>query len=361
MSMAQPIVIGGGPAGSAVAIHLIGAGARPVVYERQPVPGDALCGGFISWKTLERVEKLGIPRAMLGGHAISRLRLVAGKDARSLALPRPAAGVSRRRLDGLLLDHARKLGAEVRQAAVRFEEGRFRLADGGRLPGDSFFLATGKYDLRGLGGRRRARSAQDPFLGLRVRLAPTPALAEALAGHIELHLFHGGYAGLVLHEDGSANLCMAVRKSLLAAAEGDPARLIGRLGKNHPVLAERLSALPEGAAIDAIGHVPYGWRETHGREGLFRLGDQAGVIPSLAGEGIGIALASAEMAVWHWRDHGAGGAHAFQRKLAARLRTPIAVAGFISSLGTDDGTAPWLTRLASLPGAARLVALATRV
>src|SRR3546814_3142160 len=38
---------------------------------------------------------------------------------------------------------------------------------------------------------------------------------------------------------------------------------------------------------------------------LFRLGDQAGVIPSLAGEGMGLALASADAAVAAWR-HGGG-------------------------------------------------------
>ena len=40
--------------------------------------------------------------------------------------------------------------------------------------------------------------ADDPALGLRWRLAATPAMTALLAGRIELHLLRGGYAGLVL-------------------------------------------------------------------------------------------------------------------------------------------------------------------
>ncbi len=66
---------------------------------------------------------------------------------------------------------------------------------------DGLFLATGKYDLRNL---PRPRRAGDPALGLRLRLPASAAREALLAGSIELHLFAGGYAGVVLQEDGSA-------------------------------------------------------------------------------------------------------------------------------------------------------------
>src|SRR3546814_3909256 len=95
---------------------------------------------------------------------------------------------------------------------------------------------------------------------------------------------------------------MAVRKSRLAAAKGSPAILFAQLADENPALGERLSALTATQHVDAIGRVPYGWRATGTQPGVFRLGDQAGVIPSLAGEGIGIALASAQCAIRHWRE-----------------------------------------------------------
>jgi flavin-dependent dehydrogenase len=72
--------------------------------------------------------------------------------------------------------------------------------------------------------------------------------------------------------------------------------------------------------------VPYGWIARDTRPGLFRLGDQAAVIPSLAGEGIAIALASGAMAGRHWLARGADGAVAFQRELAARATRPVRTA-----------------------------------
>ncbi len=60
--------------------------------------------------------------------------------------------------------------------------------------------------------------------------------------------------------------------------------------------------------------------------GLFRLGDQAAVIPSLAGEGISIALASGALAARHWLEHGADGAASYQRELARRATGPVRVA-----------------------------------
>src|SRR3546814_3428315 len=88
-----------------------------------------------------------------------------------------------------------------------------------------------------------------------------------------------------LQEDGSGNLCLAVRKSWLDEAGGDPIALLRALGGALPHLGERLAHADWSQAVDAIGHVPYGWRTAESAPALFRLGDQAGVIPSLAGEG----------------------------------------------------------------------------
>ena len=73
--------------------------------------------------------------------------------------------------------------------------------------------------------------------------------------------------------------------------------------------------------------MPYGWIARSTERGLFRLGDQAAVIPSLAGEGISIALASGTLAARAWLERGADGATAYQRELAALAARPLRVAG----------------------------------
>jgi len=245
------------------------------------------------------------------------------------------------------------------QGTASFADGQLWV-DGAPTLWESLFLATGKHDLRGL-PRSRGAAGGDPMMGLRLRVAPSDALRRELTGAIEMHLFAGGYAGIVLQEDGSANVCMAVRKSRLAAAQGKPGLLLAELAAANPHLAARLADVPGDPAFDAVGHVPYGWRARSGVPGVFRLGDQAGVIPSLAGEGIGIALASAEGAVRFWRSGGGAMAPAFQHHFATRLRGPMAAAGMAAKLGEGAMGANVLPLLASIPGAAALVARLTRV
>ena len=125
-------------------------------------------------------------------------------------------------------------------------------------------------------------------------------------------------------------------------------------------MLSRLAWLAVDADIDAIASVPYGWRATETEPGVYRLGDQAGVIPSLAGEGMGIALTSgilAGEAVLAGRP-----AEAFQRDLARRTGRPIAIARAILAFAERPASAPLLVRTMRLaPGLATLLARATRV
>jgi len=352
----DPLILGGGPAGSAAAITLAAGGRRPLLLERQTETGDAICGGFLSWHSLAVLDRLGLEG--LRGAPVARLRLISRRAAAEAALPRPALGISRRQLDRALLDHAARQGTRVaRGVTVREAQGRaLRLADGTGIEAETVLLATGKHDLRGLA---RPRRDADPALGLRVRLGPAAGLGRLVGDAIELHLFDRGYAGLVLQEDGSGNLCLAVRKSRLAEA-GGPAALLAAIGAEVPALGDRLAYLAAGADIDAIAAVPYGWRTAATDDGLFRLGDQCGVIPSLAGEGMGIALASGVAAA---RTVLAGGAApAYQARFAARTRRPIAVARAILAAAERPPTAPMLVGLMrAAPGLATLLARATRV
>lgn len=217
-------------------------------------------------------------------------------------------------------------------------------------------LASGKHDVR---GHARPRTAADPALGLRVRLGPAAALDRLVGDAIELHLFDRGYAGLVMQEDGTANLCLAVRKSRLAEA-GDPAGLLAAIGREVPALGERLAFLAAGTPVDAIAAVPYGWRTATTAAGIFRLGDQCGVIPSLAGEGMGIALASGEAVAAALAAGETAGR--FQQGFAARTARPIAIARSILAVAERPHSAALLPQLMRLaPGLATALARATRV
>jgi menaquinone-9 beta-reductase len=346
-----PLILGAGPAGCAAAITLARSGTPPQLLEAAHECGDALCGGFVSWRTLETLTGLGLDTGSLG-HPVRRLRLFAGRADAESHLPRPAIGISRRKLDSLLQQESVQAGAMIeRGVAVRALEVTLRLADSTVLAPETIMVATGKHGLRGLERHGDGEAA----VGLRLRLPAHPGLQTLVGDRIELHLFDQGYAGLVLQEDGSANLCLAVRKAGLAGAGGKPAALLKALAENNPAMAERLAYWDGQGMIDAIGAVPYGWIAHETRAGQFLLGDAAACIPSLAGEGNGLALASGVQAAQNWL---AGqDAAQFQRGFAARVERPIrralrlwhmAERPWIAQMAVRGvGIAPWLAGLAA--------------
>ncbi len=358
--MKGALILGGGPAGAAAAIGLARAGLPHLLIERTRETGDALCGGFLSWRTLETLATLGIEADALGPATVTRVRLFAGGRVVEAPLPHPAKGVSRHRLDTLMLGQAQALGARVERGAraTAVEGLQVRLAEGVTLEPEALILASGKHDVRGAARPADAKGA-DPALGLRVRVGPAPGLTRLVGDAIELHLFDRGYAGLVLQEDGSANLCLAVHRSRLTEAGGAEA-LLRALGEEVPALGERLGY--GHGATDAVANVPYGWRAREGVAALFRVGDQAGVIPSLAGEGMGIAVASGARAAAAYAAGGASAAPAFQRRLARDLRRPLALAGLVRDMAERPAlAAPGLALARVAPGMIQLLARATRV
>jgi flavin-dependent dehydrogenase len=354
MRRTPALIVGGGPAGAAAAIVLARGGLQPEVIERNAGPTDIVCGGFLGWDALAALRRLGLEPASLGARPIERLRLVSGDRQIEARLPKAAAGLSRRRLDSALLDLAGASGAKISlgSTARSGDPGRrlVRLADGEEIEAEALLLATGKHELRGLG-----RPEHGGSVGLRTALAGSPALGGALEGTIELHLFDGGYAGLLIQEDDSANFCLSVSRQRLGRA-GSVEALMAELAGDLPLLRERLEQ-GEAGGWSAVSGVPYGWRARATRPGLFRLGDQAAVIASLAGDGIAIALESGMAAARALLD--GSGAQDYQRRLSRRAARPLGVAEMLRWAAERRAPRAALMRLA--PRLAPLAARLTRI
>ena len=353
----MPLIIGGGPAGAAAAIILARGGRTPTVIERSAVPVDVLCGGFLSWTTLRLLHELDVDAIAFGAHPVRKLRIFAGERTAAINLPAPAAGLSRRRLDEALLARAAQAGAIIERGIMArvYESGTVQLTDGTGRAREHLILATGKHDLR---GAARPVPVHNPALGLRWRFAASERLAGALGDAMELHLFPGGYAGLIMQEEGAANLCLAVRHDAFVEAGRNPDATLEALLEAGPHLAERLA----GETMDkaqAVANIPYGWRARGDAGALYRVGDQLGVIPSLAGEGVGLALATgmaAADAVLAGRTPAA-----YQAQTSRRIARPIAIARALWHLAEQPRLArrviPMLDRH---PAPARLAMRLTR-
>ena len=359
--LVETLVVGGGPAGSATALTLARRGVQVDLIERQAGPHDVVCGGFLGWDALAALRRLGVEPETLGARAIGTLRLASAGRAVEARLPHPAAGLSRRCLDQALLEAADRGGARVlRGLAARVGDAaglNVRLEDGSEVrAGAALFLATGKHELRGLA--RPLPERRGGAVGLRVAFTPDAALAAALEGVIELHPFDEGYAGLLLQEDGQANLCMSVSSERLRR-EGGIEALLAALADEQLLLRERLEAVYDAAWI-SVSNVPYGWRACGSAPHLYRVGDQAAVIASLAGDGIAIALTSGIAAAEAFL--AGDSSDLFQRRWAARSARPLRVAGALRWAAETAAPRKVMMGLTSaLPGIAAAAARLTRI
>ncbi len=342
-------VAGGGLAGAAAACHLAEGRHSVVLLERERGPHHKVCGEFWSVEAQAQLDVIAGIRGLLpslGAAPIDQVRIVSGRLAASAPLPFRAWGLSRHRLDAWLLSQAQRRGVVVQlgrtvQALEADGVGVRLRADGRDVTASRALLATGKHELR-----RRQRPGHFPdLIGFKQHFRLADAQRRELAGRVELAMFDGGYAGLQLVEDGRANLSLVVRREHFTLHGRDWHRLLGSV----PHLVTRLCGSQAcGPKPLAIYRIPYGYLHADdGELSVYRLGDQAAVIPSFTGDGMAMALHSARLAA----DAILAGhsPERYHREVAAAFRRPLRVAGLVAAVGTT----PWLQP--ALAAACRLV------
>lgn len=275
--MYDVICVGGGIAGSATAAFLAREGLKVLILDKAEFPRHKVCGEGILPSGVVVLRKLGLklPEASIVRGLVFR---VGDREARLPFSCGPGWAVRRWILDHALLCHARSMGADFRQErACRVEPGRV-------------FTDRSRYEGRWLVGADGARSVFHRSFGIRVR-RPTSRVGISLhvrglpvpADWVEVTFFRGGeiYAAPV---DGGLTLV-----SLLLDRYRSPWDVL------RDVLRERASrAVLEGPILSSAP-LERNVDRCAGASWLL-VGDSAGTLDPIIGEGMSIALAGAEAA-----------------------------------------------------------------
>ena len=338
MTRAETVVIGGGPAGSAVACGLAGLGRDVVLIERTAQPHHKVCGEFLSVETQTLLQRLGVDPSALGAVPIEQVVVYSTSRSVTSALPFRALSLSRYRLDDALLRSAQNSGARLnRNVTVKSVmpdgSGWNVFCDNGEtISCRHLVLATGKLGLRGINDVR-----DGSLVGLKMHLRPSPEIRRALEGRIELFFHDDGYIGLELIEDGIANLCLVLPHATAGRIGPGWRALHGHLAAALPSLAERLAGAESlwdkpKAVVCPIG----GYLHRERKAAVYRVGDRLAHIPPFTGDGLAIALGSAALAVEHIRHGLSPDAYlAAARQLTA---SPIRLASLVSCVAKHSGS-----------------------
>ena len=319
MTRPELLVIGGGPAGAAIAVLAASRGVRTLLIEKDRFPRDKVCGEFLSAEGCSVLARLGLlPTLMAKGAMPMEACLLADARGRSVEAPLPelpeagrtALGISRAVLDEALLRHAASCSVTLRERVVAtspfLDNGRVtgvmtRPVDSGG--GDEAVKAT--LVIAADGRRSMLQRALPPAIGDPLTTSPKswfgfqahfPDATKGLSRRIELYVFDGGYAGLGPIEGDRLDLALIARVDALNACGNAPQRLFEERMLANPLLAERLGGDIPCSRWKTIGPLRFNVRRPASHGAIF-LGDAAGTIDPFSGEGMSNALRGAELAL----------------------------------------------------------------
>jgi geranylgeranyl reductase family protein len=281
------VVVGAGPAGAATALGALAAepGLSVLLLDRHDFPRDKACGDGIAPQVFDLLAEVGVTGLVDDRTPVSRLALRRGLLGVDRLMARPAYVVPRTVFDHRLVEAAQAAGAVLRKQRV------------GRVAVQPSSVLVDDLEARMVVGADGAYSLVRAALGIR----PGP-MALALRGYAPTPVARAGQQAIVFGTARQPSYAWSFDRGDGWSNVGYGEQL--RTGQEHPTRAGLLRQLEEllpGAsdgATDWRGHhlplTTWSWRPQAGR--VMLVGDAAGLINPMTGEGIYYAIATGMLA-----------------------------------------------------------------
>ncbi len=290
------VIIGAGLAGLTCAIHLSKLGIKVTIIDKNQFPKHKVCGEYISNEVLPYLKWLGADPSLLNPTQINSLFFSsANNKSVSNDLPLGGFGVSRFALDKYLYDIAIENGCifiDSSVLSVQFfnEQFSIELTDNIIIQTQICIGAFGKRSNLDQYLERGFISQRSPWLAVKSHY--TGAFPDDLVG---LYHFTGGYCGVSKVENNVINICYLTDYNAFKKYKSIDEFQQNVLSQNHylkDILEKVATVYEKPLTISQISFDKKSPVENH----ILMIGDTAGLIHPLCGNGMAMAIHSAKIA-----------------------------------------------------------------
>lgn len=299
MDQLDIIIIGGGLAGLVAAHQLAKKGRDVLLIEKKKYPFHRVCGEYVSNEVKDFLVKEGLYPESITPAEITHFQLssINGKSA-LMPLDLGGFGISRYALDEFLYQKALEAGVsflleqQVEEVVYQDKEDLFvlQLSDARQFCAKYVLGAFGKRSKIDKALNRAFTQRRSPYIGVKYHIH-----SDFDSNTVALHNFEGGYCGINRIEGEKYNLCYLGSREQLRQYGNIPEMEEAVLYQNphlRQIFQNSTFLFDKPEVINEISFSPKKSVENH----ILMIGDAAGLITPLCGNGMAIAIHTGKLA-----------------------------------------------------------------
>ncbi len=300
-------IIGGGPAGAAYAIYLSGLGIDVCLVEKKKFPREVICGEFLSGEVIESLAEMNLTDNFfsLSPNQIRSVKFIFDdKGTAASTLSFPAYSLRRSTFDYFLLNAAKQNGTNIIQPAEVKEicrdgkifKMKIKRQEGDEVQISSAILAAayGKQNVLDKYLERSFTGVRTNYYGVKFHIDKR-LFKHFEDSEIRMYSSPGVYCGLNAVDNNMVNLCfLRNRRDNSESSKDFLYNFISRIKSLEELFYPSYEQELKSISKFGTANIYFGKRQKV-ENGVFMIGDSAGMIAPLSGDGIAMAFQSAKL------------------------------------------------------------------